>query len=114
MKVYVDKLPKNCAEWNCPFNYDVCRCRYKEFVDVGDRDIEYDYEKGRPKNCPIQSLADYTKQVRKEVCEEIWKEFEQRLMNKTEDIPVINVANMINSVLDQIQGVEDGRNIKTD
>ena len=37
MKVYVEKLPDNCAEWNCPFNYDICRCRYKEFVDVGDR-----------------------------------------------------------------------------
>ena len=60
-----------------------------------------------------ETLSDYTKQVRKEVVQEIWEEFEQRLMNKTEDMPVMKVANMINSVLDQILGEENERNIKT-
>ena len=49
-------------------------------------------------------LSDHDKQVRKEVCKEIWQEFEQRLMNKKEDMSVMKVANMINSVLDQLQG----------
>lgn len=49
-------------------------------------------------------LREYEKDIRKQVCEEIWKEFEQRLMNKTEDMTVMKVANMINSVLDKIKG----------
>ena len=49
-------------------------------------------------------LIEYEKDVRRQVCEEIWKEFEQRLMNKTEDMPVMKVANMINSVLDKVKG----------
>lgn len=65
-----------------------------------------------PTDCNVVECAlmtptefqDYTKQVRNEVVQEIWKEFEQRLMNKTQDMPIMKVANMINSVLDQIQG----------
>ena len=49
------------------------------------------------------NLKQYEKDIRKQVCDEIWIEFEQRLMNKTEDMPVINVAHMINSVIDKIK-----------
>lgn len=49
-------------------------------------------------------LIEYEKDIRRQVCEEIWKEFETRLMNKTEDMPVMKVANMINSVLDKVKG----------
>lgn len=91
MKVYVDEFPKDC--WDCPMHDGengwckmlVC---YTDYI---------------PKDCPLQPLTDHDKQVRKEVCEEIWKEFETRLMNKTEDIPVMKVANMINSVLDKVK-----------
>jgi hypothetical protein len=51
-----------------------------------------------------QRQIEHDNQVRKEVVQEIWKEFEQRLMGKKEDMPVIKVANMINSVLDQALG----------
>ena len=51
---------------------------------------------------------EHDKQVRKQVCEEMWKEFEQRLMNKKEDMPVMKVANMINSVLDKMEELEKG------
>lgn len=54
------------------------------------------------KNIKIQSLAEHDKQVRREVCWDIWKEFEQRLMGKKDDMAVMKVANMINSVLDKI------------
>ena len=49
------------------------------------------------------NLKQYEKDIRKQVCDEIWIEFEKRLMNKTEDMPVINVAHLINSVLDKIK-----------
>lgn len=66
MKIYVENLPKNCAD---------CPCRtYNEYWDesycnVKDNTIEDIYEK--QKNCPLQSLSDYTKQVRKEVLGEL-------------------------------------------
>ena len=70
MKVYVDELPKKCED--CPFY------KLDTYVDV------YGYQTNSHEcvldgsmlinACPLQSLADYTKQVRKEVCEEIsWK-----------------------------------------
>ena len=93
MRIFVDELPKDCIDCPCESEYycnllneDVGCCKWGEIH----------------KNCPLHSLADYTKQVRKVVVQEIWREFEQRLMNKTEDMPVINLANMINSVLDKI------------
>ena len=104
MKVYVDELPKSCED-----------CVFSETGFVWDSEVRFCklkprcmnwialYDKKR-KDCTLCSLADYTKRVRKEVCEEIWKEFEQRLINKKEDMSVMAVANMINSVLDQIKG----------
>ena len=95
MKVYVDELPKDCLDCPCESEYcckllndDVGCCKWGEIH----------------KNCPLQSLSDYTKQVKKELVQEIWKEFDQRLMNKTQDMPIMRVANMINSVLDQVLG----------
>ena len=65
MKVYVDELPKDCIDCPCESEYycnllneDVGCCKWGEIH----------------KNCPLQSLADYTKQVRKELCEEIKKQ----------------------------------------
>ena len=69
--IYVDELPKSCAEYECPFNYDTCGCRAKEFVDVGDIDIEYFYEKGRHKTCPLKPLSDRLAEERKKVVQEI-------------------------------------------
>lgn len=107
MEYFVDEMPRDCASckhyhMNCADGYSCSKLR-KEIHPNFSEGIGY-----RHQDCPLQSLADYTKQVRKEVVQEIWKEFEQRLMSKTEDMPVINVAHLINSVLDQIQG---GNNI---
>ena len=62
MKVYVDELPKDCIDCPCESEYycnllneDVGCCKWGEIH----------------KNWPLQSLTDYTKQVRKEVCEKI-------------------------------------------
>lgn len=49
------------------------------------------------------SISELLAEERKKVVQEIWKEFEQRLMGKTKDMPVMKVCNMINSVLDQIE-----------
>lgn len=62
MKVYVDELPKDCIGCPCESEYycnllkeDIGCCKWGEIH----------------KNCPLQSISDHDKQVRKEVVEEI-------------------------------------------
>ena len=62
MKVYVDELPKDCIDCPCESEYycnllkeDIGCCKWGEIH----------------KNCPLQSISDHDKQVRKEVVEEI-------------------------------------------
>ena len=80
MRVYVDELPKSCEE--CP----MCRSgklklqrkgRYVEaeqcvFGQYKFQTIDDDID-----TCPLQPLADYTKQVRKKMCEDIRNKIEQ-------------------------------------
>lgn len=61
MKVYVDELPKSCAD--CPCENGVCGWCNLEGYFTDNIDIK--------KDCPLQSLTDYTKQVRKEVVGEL-------------------------------------------
>ena len=110
MKEWLEEkdMPKDCA--SCKYYVLNCSDSY-HCIKQNGKAIHCNFSDGmgyRHEDCPFQSLADYTKQVRKEVVQEIWKEFEQRLMNKTKDMPVMKVANMINSVLDQIQGETNG------
>ena len=77
MKVYVDELPKRCDK--CPF----CEYFEKDAHGKGKHEVAC-YFNGSlgnilygnqisPKTCTLQYLTDYTKQVRKEVCDEIKK-----------------------------------------
>lgn len=68
MKVYVEKLPKGCL--SCPYivdkgDYDLCAIKDCVIDDA------FKYIDKRKKSCPLLSLADYTKQVRKKVVEDI-------------------------------------------
>ena len=65
MKVYVDELPKDC--WECPcFRNDI------DFpCGLGDGTQDYFLDEIDGGKCPLKSLADYTKQVREEVVNEI-------------------------------------------
>ena len=64
MKVYVDELPKDCID---------CPCESEYYCNLLNEDVGC-LEWGEiHKGCPLKTLADYTKQVRKEVCEEIKK-----------------------------------------
>lgn len=74
MKVYVDKLPKKCEE--CP----MCRSgklklqrkgRYVEAEQCVFGQYKYQTIDDEINTCPLHSLADHDKQVRKEVCKEI-------------------------------------------
>lgn len=105
MKVYVDELPKDCID--CPFCQDIkvnagmdrllfCKANKGKAI----KNIEKSFDKCIVKN-EFQSLSDYTKQVRKEVCEEMrtfaydtFKEF--GCFDETD----------LEHILDQIQGGE--------
>ena len=65
MKVYVDELPKSCDDCEFGYFYDCQYCTLRPDLMRKDEWCE------KEKHCPLQSLADYTKQVRKEVCEKI-------------------------------------------
>ena len=62
MKVYVDELPKDCID---------CPCESEYYCDLLNEDVGCCKWGEIHKNCPLQSLVDYTKQVRKEVLEDI-------------------------------------------
>jgi hypothetical protein len=59
--------------------------------------------------CELLDLADHTKQVRKEVCEEIYNKCEPlfRLVNNYDNGDVIE-RNELVDILDQLQGEDNG------
>lgn len=125
MKVYVDKLPKCCSDCPCCnecMDYG-CSCNLNNDYLTYD-----DYGKKRHKNCHLQSVADYTNQVRKKVCEEI-RDIVKKISRPTTeyddgtfdyDIDAIELdhlliwlgngeMDLIKHHLDQIQGESDGK-----
>ena len=101
MTIYVDELPKSCEE--CP----MCRSgklklqrkgRYVEAEQCVFGQYKYQTIDDEIDTCPLQSLTDYTKQVRKEVLDIIDKKFNccGYVEEKFEDIKKY--------VLNQIQG----------
>jgi hypothetical protein len=91
MKVYVeDLLVKNCSCCDfCYTNSQGCVCKLTGHITRYDEP----FEEMRSK-CPLHSLADYTKQVRKEAFEELYKFCEEHHFSKYS----------IDEFLDQIQG----------
>ena len=62
MRIFVDELPEDCLD---------CPCESEYYCNLLNEDVGYCKWGEIHKNCPLQSLADYTKQVRKEVVEDI-------------------------------------------
>ena len=106
MKIFVDELPKNCDECNLNYAEASC-CPY--ICIISDKPCK------EMKKCPLQSLSDYTKQVRKEVCEEIreicklnirtYKIQSQDDCERYKEVDAFNKAIFgVLEILDQIQG----------
>lgn len=81
MKVYVDELPKSCRDCPCSIydELDCCWCKAinGELTYITDND----FESKRLNSCPLQSLTDYTKQVRKEVFADLKEKYKQKMAN---------------------------------
>ena len=107
MKVYVSELPKDCIE--CPFCQDIkvnagvdrllfCKANKGKAI----KNIEKSFDKCIVKN-EFQSLSNYTKQVRNEVCEEIRSRFLATCqIEKGCDTASFSLE-VLNRILDQIQ-----------
>ena len=96
MKVYVDELPKSCGD--CVF------CKQTEYYYYCDKlHTKLGYI-NKEKDCPLQSLADHDKQVRKEVCDD----FKSRFLAVCQIEKGCDTASfsleVLNRILDQIQG----------
>lgn len=79
MKVYIDEMPNDCL---------YCPCYSEYYCNLLKEGVGFCKWGEIHKNCPLQPIADYTKQVRKEVIEDIryslldfshgyWKVFKQ-------------------------------------
>ena len=84
MKLYVDEFPTQCLE--------CCLCGKDEFgywCQESRESVDYiaaeTVKQKRLKSCPFLSITDYTKQVRKEVCEEIKKKLKLKEIFHPED-----------------------------
>ena len=95
-KVWVEKLPESCGD--CEF------CETSEHWFYCSRlGIKLKYI-SREKDCPLQSLKTHDRELVKEVCEKIRSELEKELKyDFTSYVPIMNVCNKINRVLDQTQ-----------
>ena len=95
MKVYVDELPKDCID---------CPCESEYYCNLLKEDIGCCKWGELHKNCPLQSLSDYTKQVRKEVVEEI----KERLKKANLEImSPIDLYSYTDNFLYQVEKVEE-------
>ena len=94
MKVYVDELPKGCE--SCPFYL-------KEHCVIDSISFLCPLEE---KKIQIHSLSDYTKQVRKEVCDCIRDKLSPYFDDKDEEYIK---TDDLEHILDQIQGETNER-----
>ena len=105
MKVYVDELPKECFECPCFEGIETpafCPCRL-DFIENDKVQNYHKFDECNDNVCPLQSLADYTKQVRKEVC----NDFKSRFLVTCQIEKVCDTASfsleVLNKILDQLQ-----------
>lgn len=67
IKVYFNKLPLNCRECPCCYDFDFCRIS-KENWDVSGYG---NADKGRHPNCPLKLIKDHNRELLGQVCEKI-------------------------------------------
>lgn len=97
-KVYVNELPKSCSYCPC-FDVDNDEC------NITDCPVDYiGPSVAKPDDCPLIDIKTHDRELVKEVCEKIRSELEKELKyDFTSYVPIMNVCNKINRVLDQIQ-----------
>ena len=108
MKIYVDELPKSCKECLLCRSGNLKIQKNGRYVDAEQCVLGgYKYQSidDEIDTCPLKSLAENDKQVRKEVCEKFVEQFilEYTMGNEP-------VEDIIYKVTNQIQGGINERN----
>lgn len=105
MKVYVSELPKSCDK--CEYVYQEYSCDWHRCKFNG----EYIEKDCILKDCPLLTLTEHTKQVRKEVCEMLEKRIIKYLDSKNNCRASLDVHSIIQQFMKedlyQIQGEND-------
>lgn len=100
MEYFVDEMPKDCID---------CPCESEYYCNLLNEDIGCCEWGEIHKNCPLQSLTDYTKQVRKEVCEKIKKQifnhFNVKNMEEYENLSLIDSLFTADAVIDMLDDI---------
>ena len=89
MEIYVEELPKNCD--SCDIYKSYLGCCLTEFSRTTPKTERHN-------NCPLRSLAEHDKQVRKEVCEKIKNEARNLGGIRNGEKLFINLDNIVNLI----------------
>lgn len=101
-RLLISKDGRSLTYYNLQNGDGSCVGDYRFFYEKPQDETDFDADEWA-RMVEHQSISQLLAEERKRVLYEIWKEFEQRLKNKTEDMSVIKVCMMINDVLDQIE-----------
>ena len=94
MKIYIDgELPKDCID---------CPCEVEYYCNLLNEDIGCLKWGEVHKNCPLQSISDYTKQVREEVCDDLCNEIEF-IWGIHQEITITHIRDILRSYAERIE-----------
>ena len=105
MRIFVDELPKSCEE--CP----MCRSgklklqrkgRYVEVEQCVFGQYKYQTIDDEIDTCPLQTIADHDKQVRKQVCDGLAISL-IKFFSKEAEFTVEEICNWLQEVKNQIE-----------
>lgn len=103
IKVYMSEFPKCCCDCPC-YDAEIMGCQAHNPNKTKEFSFNFDVTKKRPKDCPLIDIKTHDRELVKEVCEKIRSELEKELKyDFTSYVPIMNVCNKINRVLDQTQ-----------
>ena len=105
MEMYIDKLPKDC--WNCP-------C-FRDNIDfpcgLGDGVKDYYLDEIDGGECPLKSLAEHDKQVRKKLIGDLKEELKRNgrcSIRKIGTMDFLIEMDKLNEILDESEGEQNG------
>lgn len=100
MQILVDELPENCDKCKYYTQFDNgMGCMITQELRPMDEKENYIQP-----DCPLIDIKTHDRELVKEACEKIRSELEKELKyDFTSYVPIMNVCNKINRVLDQIQ-----------